>query len=99
VAQRLEAAGVRGTPGNVSDCALAVYLSSIVAADPLVKTVLVGSERVFVKLEGRWLFVGVSLPKPLRRFIAEFDREAYPALVRPSGEAARTAATTGAPGT
>ncbi|HVM63969.1 MAG TPA: hypothetical protein VMU14_03850, partial [Acidimicrobiales bacterium] len=84
---------MRGTPGNVSDCAIAVYLSSIVGADPLVKTVLVGSERVFVKLEGRWLFVGVSLPKPLRRFVAEFDREAYPALVRPPAEGARSVAT------
>jgi hypothetical protein len=91
VAQRLEAAGVRGTPSSVSDCAIAVYLSAVVASDARVDAVLVGDHRVFIKLDGRWRLLGTALPKPLRRFVADFDRQRYPALVRPTAEVGRTA--------
>jgi hypothetical protein len=90
VAHRLEAAGVRGTPSSVSDCAVAVYLSAVVASDARVDAVLVGDHRVFIKLDGRWRLLGTPLPKPLRRFVADFDRHRYPALVRPPTEVVRT---------
>jgi hypothetical protein len=90
VAQRLEAAGVRGRPGSGRGCAIAVYLSAVVAADRRVESVLVSTERVFLKLDGRRLHLGVSLPKPLRRFVADFDHHRYPALVRPLAEAERS---------
>ena len=101
VAQRLEAAGVRGTPSSVSDCAIAVYLSAVVASDARVDAVLVGDHRVFIKLDGRWRLLGTPLPKPLRRFVTDFDRRRYPALVRPAAEIGLTAqsvAADGAPG-
>jgi hypothetical protein len=91
VAHRLEAAGVRGRPGNVEDCALAVYLSAVVGADPRVRAVYVAPVRVFVKVDHRWWWpwIGVALTKPLRSFVARFDRRAYPALVRPQAEDGR----------
>jgi hypothetical protein len=87
VAERLEAAGVRGMPGSVRECALAVYLSAVVAADARVGAVLVGEQRTFLKLDGRWRYLGVSLPRGLRAFVHDFDRHRYPALVRPQEDA------------
>ena len=84
IARQLHAVGVRGTPGSVRECALAVYLSAVVAADPRVQTVLVSRERVFLKLEGQWRYLGVPLTKPLRGFVADFDQHRYPAVVRPA---------------
>ena len=89
VAGRLEAAGVRGTPGSVRECALAVYLSAVVAADARVGAVLVGEQRTFIKLDGRWRYLGVSLTKGLRGFVHDFDRHRYPALVRPQDDVDR----------
>jgi hypothetical protein len=91
VAERLEAAGVRGMPGSVRDCALAVYLSAVVAADARVGAVLVGEQRTFIKLDGRWRYLGVSLTKGLRSFVHDFDRHRYPALVRPEDDVDRPA--------
>ena len=84
VAQRLEVAGVRGRPFNVSDCARAVYLSAVVAADPRVKAVYVAPERVQLTVHHRWWWprLGVRMPKPVREFVAQFDRLAYPKLER-----------------
>jgi hypothetical protein len=93
VAKRLEAAGVRGRPGNVSDCALAVYLSAVVAADPQVRAVYVAPERVLMKVYHRWWWpwIGVPMTKSLCSFVARFDLRAYPALVRPAADADRSA--------
>ena len=93
VARRLDAAGVRGAANNVSDCAVAVYLSAVVAADARVAAVLVGNDRVFVKVEGSRWYVGVPLTKPLRAFVTDFDRHRYPTLERPA-----TGRAYGAPG-
>ena len=89
VAQRLEAAGVRGRPGNIGTCALAVYLSAVIGGDARVHTVLVGHEHVFITLEGWEGCVGVPLPKVLGGFVFDFDRWRYPTLVRPPGEVVR----------
>ena len=92
IAQQLEAAGVRGSPGKATDCALAVYLSAVVAADSRVRAVYVGPERVFIKGHHPrwWPWIGIPLSKPLRGFVADFDKRVYPALVRPLGEDDRT---------
>jgi|SRR5579864_4891119 len=92
VAQRLEATGVRGKPGSVTDCALAVYLGAVVAADPRVRAVYVSAQRVFVKVDDRsWCpWIGAPLTKPLRSFVARFDRHGYPTLERPLGERSGT---------
>jgi hypothetical protein len=84
VARTLETAGVRGRPGNASDCALAVYLSAVVAADPRVRAVYVAPMRVLLTVDGRWWWprLGVALPKVLRSFVADFDYLRYPELVR-----------------
>ncbi len=94
VARRLEGAAVRGTPGDVTDCALAVYLSAVVAADPRVRCLYVGPVRVFIRRDRPrwWPWIGVGLPKALCRFVEHFDRGAYPALVRvPAGAHERPA--------
>ena len=93
IAQQLETAGVRGSPGKAWDCALAVYLSAVVAADPRVRAVYVGPERVFIKghFPRWWPWIGIPLSKPLRSFVADFDKRAYPMLVRPTTEADRSA--------
>jgi hypothetical protein len=90
VARQLGAAGVRGRPGDVGDCALAVYLSAVVTADPRVVTVRVLPVKVLIRMERRWWPVTVKLPRGLRAFIADFDQRRYPSLVRPRAEADRS---------
>lgn len=83
VARRLEAAGVRGTPRDPRNCAIAVYLGAVVGADPRVRFLRVMPERVFVVASSWWRPpVIVPLPEALREFIPGFDLHAYPALVR-----------------
>jgi hypothetical protein len=84
VAHRLEAAGVQGAPGKVAECAIAVYLSAVVAADARVQRVVVSSERVFLRVRRWWWpWTGVGLPKALRQFVVDFDHRRYPELIRP----------------
>ena len=84
VARRLEDAGVRGTPGDPRDCAIAVYLSAVVAADPRVRSLRVMSQRVVIS-PTRWGHppIVVELSDALRAFVVAFDRRAYPTIVRP----------------
>jgi hypothetical protein len=90
VARRLEAAAVRGRPRDPRGCAVAVYLSSVVAADPQVRAVLVTTKRVVVKPASWWQPpIAVPLSRALRAFLTDFDRDVYPALVRPKPGAAR----------
>lgn len=84
VARSLEAVGVRGSPGDPFDCAIAVYLSAVVTADPGVYTVSVHARRIAIIVEGLWRRpIAVRLPAALCEFIARFDRYGYPSLVRP----------------
>ena len=88
VARQLESCGVRGRPGHADDCALAVYLSAVVASDPRVRAVCVLPTRALVRLDRWWRpHLAVRLPKVLRQFVWAFDARQYPALVRPGGEA------------
>lgn len=87
VARRLQSAGVQGTPGDPRDCAIAVYLSAIVTADPAIRAVKVTTDSVVISPARRWqppIVVGLS--EGLRTFVAGFDRRAYPELVRRRGE-------------
>lgn len=83
IARQLEEAGVRGTPHNQEDCAIAVYLSAVVGADPEVRRLRVRCERVVVE-SPRWYRhrVSVRLSRPLQEFVACFDHGIYPQLTR-----------------
>ena len=84
VASRLRELGVRGLPGDPGSCAIAVYLSAVIAADPAVKAVKVMPARVVVNPARRLRPpVVIGLPEPVRTFISAFDRNAMPELVRP----------------
>lgn len=86
VARRLREVGVRGTPGNSRECAIAVYLSAVVAADPGVRSLKVRAESVILSPERKWsppIVVGLS--PALRAFVEGFDRRIYPELVRKEG--------------
>jgi hypothetical protein len=85
VAAALVAAGVTGIPGNAEGCAVARYLAVVVGIEPSVCSVVVGTHRVFLHLEGRRRPVGVTMPKPVRELIHAFDGGLHPALIhRPS---------------
>jgi len=87
VARHLRSAGVQGTPGDPRDCAIAVYLSAVVTADPGVRTIKVTTDSVVVSPARRWqLPVVVGLSEALRTFVAGFDRRAYPDLIRSQDE-------------
>lgn len=82
VAGRLGDAGVRGAPGDARGCAVAVYLSAVVASDPGIGHIKVTTGRVTVSRGWRPCVV-VRLPRAVRLFITGFDHNAYPDLVRP----------------
>jgi hypothetical protein len=83
VAKHLEEAGVRGTPRDSSGCAIAVYLSAVIGADPAVRNLKVTADRVIITRSPRWRPpMTVSLPVSLRSFVASFDRDCYPQLTR-----------------
>lgn len=83
VAGSLNDAGVRGLPANSRECAVAVYLGAVVAADSRVRGVKVCKSEVLVERVGWWRrSVVVPLPSAVRQFIAAFDARAYPSLMR-----------------
>jgi hypothetical protein len=87
VAQRLQAAGVRARPGDPKECALALYLSAVIGADPRVRAVRVVPVQVRIKLDHRWRPpLTVPLPRTLRSFVVAFDCGRFPRLVRPRAE-------------
>jgi hypothetical protein len=86
VAASLEAAAVRGVPKDNRSCAVAVYLNSLMGAEPSIRSITVGHCSLVVNLvgpdqrpAGRLL---VQLPKPIRQFVAAFDQWRYPTVVR-----------------
>jgi hypothetical protein len=58
-----------------------MYLSAVMGADPGVSRVKVTTSRVTVS-RGLRLCVVVRMPKAVRRFVAGFDHNQYPRLVR-----------------
>jgi hypothetical protein len=91
VASTLTDAGVRGQPADARQCALAVYLRAVMEGDPRVCGVRVFHDRLVITSPGRVRQhrVVVSMPPPVRAFVAGFDAQRYPGLVRAS-EAPRT---------
>jgi hypothetical protein len=87
LARRLAEAGVKGTPSDPRDCAIAVYLSAFVPADPKVRSIKVTADRVVISTARRLRPpVVIRLPEALRQFVARFDRHVYPLLVRTGPE-------------
>ncbi|HLI16275.1 MAG TPA: hypothetical protein VKV23_09525 [Acidimicrobiales bacterium] len=83
VASSLEAAGVRATARDPEGCAVAVYLRAILGADERVRSLQVSESNVLIRPSPRWrLAVVVPLPQPVREFIAAFDAERFPTLLR-----------------
>ena len=90
VSRQLELASVRGTPRDPQDCAIALFLTAILGADPAVRTLKVFNDRVVVFPTQRWLGqIVVRLSEPLRLFVADFDRDRYPQLTRKKLDATR----------
>jgi hypothetical protein len=84
VARSLAAAGVTGEPADARRCALATYLRAVMQGDARVGAVRVFHDRVVISCPGRLRQrrVTVMLPAPARSFVAGFDAEQYPTLVR-----------------
>jgi hypothetical protein len=82
VARQLDAAGVRGAPGDSSDCPIAVYLS-VVAGDPVAGSLNVTGKCLIISFSRAWRApMMLALPWAVRSFMAGFDAGAYPQLVR-----------------
>jgi hypothetical protein len=87
VAESLRSAGVQGVPHDNRSCALALYVSAVMGADPRISSILVGQCALQLGMvrpidrrpAGRLL---VQLPKPVRHFVAQFDAHTFPLIVR-----------------
>jgi hypothetical protein len=87
VARSLHASGVHGVPRDNRSCAIALYLSALMGADPRIRSVTVGHCSLVITLvaptdarpAGR---LWVQLPKAVRGFVAEFDACHYPEVIR-----------------
>lgn len=85
VAGSLVSAGVKGVPFNYFDCAIAVYLGAVIGADPRVERLTVTKAEVMIECRGWWRrAVVVSLPPAVGDFVARFDAEGFPDLLRPA---------------
>ncbi len=86
VAATLMAADVHGVPTDNYSCAIAVYMNSLLAGEPCIRSVAVGHCSLVISLvhedhrpAGR---LHVQLPKPVRQFVAAFDARQYPEVMR-----------------
>ena len=87
VAAALHAAGVQGVPRSNTSCAIALYTAALMRTDPRIRSVAVGPCTLVLTLArgdrarpgGR---LTVQLPKPVRGFVAGFDAERYPMVLR-----------------
>ena len=100
VASTLEAAGVQGVPRSNTSCAVAVYASAVMKADPRIRSVAVGPCTLILTLvkpeDGRPAGkLVVQLPKSVRGFVDRFDATRYPRVLRL--EAAGSAAPSATP--
>jgi len=86
VAATLRSAGVRGYRGNSVECAIARYLSAVLCADPMVKSVSVQVHSITVRTNpGYWLGTRVRVPSAIAHFISGFDRGRFPELIGKGG--------------
>ena len=87
VAASLHHAGVQGVPRSNSSCAVALYAAALLRADPRIRSVDVGPCTLVLTLTredgarpgGRLV---VQLPKAVRGFVAGFDAQSYPEVIR-----------------
>jgi hypothetical protein len=87
VAASLREAGVQGVPRSNSSCAIALYADALLRADPRIRSVAVGPCTLVLTLTredgarpgGKLV---VQLPKAVRGFVAGFDAQAYPDVIR-----------------
>lgn len=82
VAVSLAGYHVHGRPRDPHECAVAVYLHSVLGADPRVEIVKVSQALVRVTLAGRRRWVEVLSPPAVRAFVESFDQGLFPSLVR-----------------
>lgn len=82
VSQSLRDAGVSGTRGDPRECAIARYLGAVVGAEPGISGVSVGRTVLWLSRRGMRPAVRVTLPVPVRRFVAAFDAGVHPELER-----------------
>jgi hypothetical protein len=101
VAAALTDTGVRGVPADARQCALAMYVRAVMAGDRRVTGIRVFHDRVVITCPGRWHHhrVTAALPMALRAFVAGFDAQRYPALVRQPDEDPRRSERVGCAGT
>jgi hypothetical protein len=86
VAETLRTHGVHGVPRDNRSCAVALYLSVLMGAEPHIRSVTVGKCSLMISLvapadarpAGR---LWVQLPKAVRAFVAEFDASHYPEIM------------------
>lgn len=98
VAESLRSAGVHGVPRNNRSCAVALYLSVLMGSDPRVRSIKVGHCSLLIdtvsspelRPSGR---LQVQLPKPVRQFVAAFDAQNYPAIMRGQSQPSPSALT------
>lgn len=88
VADSLTEAGVRGTPGDVTGCAIARYMQVVVGAEPSVSEVMVSEHKLRVTRKWGRFPITVNLPRAVTAFVREFDAGSYPQLVDPTAAAA-----------
>ena len=87
VADSLRQVGVLGVPRSNSSCAIAVFTRALLQADPRIRSVAVGPCTIVLTLAaqdgtrpgGRLI---VQLPKAVRGFVAGFDAQRYPDVIR-----------------
>jgi hypothetical protein len=84
VADSLSAFGVRGTPGDVTGCAIARYMQAVVGAEPSVSEVMVSEHKLRVTRRWGRFPITVNLPGAVTTFVREFDAGSYPQLVEPA---------------
>jgi hypothetical protein len=87
VAASLVSFGVRATPKDSRDDAVAVYLRAVVGSDKRVRSIAVQRGRVRIRMARSLRFlphrpVLVPLTGAVREFISAFDEEFYPELIR-----------------
>jgi hypothetical protein len=87
VAASLVSFGVRATPKDALDNAVAVYLRAVVGSDRRVRSVAVQRGHVRIRMARSLRFVPrrrvqVPLTGAVREFISAFDEEFYPGLIR-----------------
>lgn len=93
IADKLRAAGIKGTPMDECRCALAAYIHRLI---PVVDKVYVEAEHVGVEgwiageygMDGELYRQSFRMPDGAQDFVQEFDKGEYPDLIEEDSNAA-----------